>query len=254
LPLPPGDAGAERGQFLVHLVGGFQLGDLLGDGLLAADVVGLDPAFQLVEVALDLLEAGQGLVDAFVVQALAHLHAVGRGLGAGDQRLLAVLGVGQLGLQAGDVVVGLGQRLLDLDHLLGQRVGLLGRPGLGHQRRLGEVLAVAGERDLGLAVPFVALARQVGDAALDLLLLGDDLDGRGAHLDQGVLHLLDDQADQLLRLLGAVEQRVEVGLDDVRQARKDAHDGRVPGVQPRMAPTRAPAMKNSQDSRGRLCR
>jgi len=72
-------------------------------------------------------------------------------------------------------------------------------------------------------LPFLVLALECGEAALDLLLLGDGPHRRRAHLDQRVLHLLDDQPDQLLGILGAVEDGVDVGVNYVGEAGKDPH-------------------------------
>jgi hypothetical protein len=96
---------------------------------------------------------------------------------------------------------------------------------LGEQRPLGEVFAPFGERELGTALPFLLLALERGDTALDLLLLGDGAHGRGAHLDQRILHLLDNEPDDLLRILGAVEDGIDVRVHDVGEAGKDPHAG-----------------------------
>src|SRR3546814_4511526 len=73
--------------------------------------------------------------------------------------------------------------------------------------------------------PYTTLFRsaEAGEATRGLLPLGDRL-GRGRpHLHQGVLHLLDHQADDLLRLFGTVEDGIEVGIDDVGEAGEDTH-------------------------------
>src|SRR3546814_19571268 len=76
-------------------------------------------------------------------------------------------------------------------------------------------------------VPVTTLFRSSAaarSATRGLLPLGDRL-GRGRpHLHQGVLHLLDHQADDLLRLFGTVEDGIEVGIDDVGEAGEDTQD------------------------------
>ena len=146
---------------------------------------------------------------------------------AGDEGLLALFGVGQLVLKPGDVLAALGQPLLDMGELCLKRVDLLDDAGLGDQGALGQVLAFLGQGQFGLTLPFVAFARQIDQPALDLLALGDGLDRVRPHLDQGVFHLLDDQADQLLRIFGPIEDGIDVGVDDVGQTGKNAHD-RIP--------------------------
>ena len=48
-----------------------------------------------------------------------------------------------------------------------------------------------------------------------LEVIGDHAGGIAAHLDQGILHFMNHLPDHFLRVLGAVERRVQVGADDV---------------------------------------
>src|ERR671919_646267 len=79
-----------------------------------------------------------------------------------------------------------------------------------------------------------------------------------AHLHQRVLHLVDHLADHLLGILGAVEHRVEVGIDDVGKAGKDPHLVFLlsiwPGAQPTIMPITMPARNMIQWSALRLRR
>jgi hypothetical protein len=59
--------------------------------------------------------------------------------------------------------------------------------------------------------------------ASQFLLVRNCPGGRGANLHQGLFHLLNDQADHLFRIFGLIEQGVDVGIDDVRHAGKNAH-------------------------------
>jgi len=134
--------------------------------------------------------------------------------------LLARLGVGELGLELGDVLVLLVERLGKLGEL-----GLFARQRLGHarlgdQRALRQILAPARHGKLGAALPFLLLAAQRLDPPLQFLALGNGPDRRRAHLYEGILHLLHDQPDDLLRILGAVEDGVDVRIHDVGKPEK----------------------------------
>src|SRR6516162_9623403 len=162
----------QRPQFFLDAVLGLEPGELVGASLLAAEIEGLDLALHLVERALDVLEASKGVGDALVIEPGAKLDAVDGSLLPRSDRLLAQLGVGELRLQLADVIVLLGERVLDLLALMLQRHERLGDARLGEQRPLGEVFAPFGDRELGTALPFLLLALERGDTALDLLLLG----------------------------------------------------------------------------------
>src|SRR6476660_137836 len=84
----------QRRQLLVNSGLGLEPGELLADRRLASEIVDLGLALELVERALDLLEAGEGVGDALVIELAADLHAAGRRFVAGDDRPLAGLGVG----------------------------------------------------------------------------------------------------------------------------------------------------------------
>ena len=60
--------GLQLGQLIFDPAGSFQIGEFIAQGLLAADVVGIDLAFKFVQVALDLLEPAEGVGDAVVIQ------------------------------------------------------------------------------------------------------------------------------------------------------------------------------------------
>src|SRR5262249_8965407 len=112
----------------------FEPGELIGDSLLAPEIEDLDLAFHLVERVLDLLETGKRIGDALVIKMRTQLDAVGRSLLPRDDRLLAHLGVGKLGLQLGDVLVLLGERILDLLTLMLECRQRLADAGLREQR------------------------------------------------------------------------------------------------------------------------
>lgn len=163
-----------------------------------------------------MVEAGKGVVNVLVIEPCAQLAAVGRGLLPRNDRLLAQLGIGELGLQLADILVLLGERVFDLLTLVPQPRQCLGHARFRVERPLGEVVAALRDGKLGAALPFLFVALERGDTALDLLLLSDSAYRRGAHLDKRVLHFLDDEPDDLLGILGAVEDRVDVGVHDVR--------------------------------------
>src|SRR3546814_11074996 len=62
------------------------------------------------------------------------------------------------------------------------------------------------QRQLGLFLPAVLKMLQLGDVAAHFLLVGDRAGGGGADLDQRLVHLEDDLADHLFRVLRTVEQ------------------------------------------------
>ena len=139
------------------------------------------------------------------------------------QAALAHLGILQLGLQLGDVLVellllGFQRGVLFLEALDVVADGLL----FG-QRGARQVIALAAQRQLGTARPLRLLALEVLDAAAVLLAVGDAARGRGADFNQGVFHFLDHQADDLFRIFRLFQQRVDVRVDDVAQAGKNAH-------------------------------
>ena len=68
---------------------------------------------------------------------------------------------------------------------------------------------------LRLLAPVALELVELDAVAVHLLLVGDRARGAGADLDEGFLHLEDDHADHLGRVVGLVEQLVEVGGDDV---------------------------------------
>src|SRR2546428_12704793 len=81
----------QRSQLLVNSGLGLQPGELLADRRLAPEIVDLGLALELVERALDLLEAGEGVGDALVVELAADLDAAGRRFGPRDDCPLAPL-------------------------------------------------------------------------------------------------------------------------------------------------------------------
>src|SRR5216684_3248361 len=86
----------QRRQLLVNSGLGLEPGELLANRRLAPEIIDLGLALELVERALDLLEAGEGVGDALVIELAANLDAAGRRFVAGDDRPLACLGVGEL--------------------------------------------------------------------------------------------------------------------------------------------------------------
>ncbi len=91
------------------------------------------------------------------------------------------------------------------------------------QRGAREIFAPLVHRQLGLALPGLRFCLHLLQAARRRLAVRQYPRGGTAHLHQGVLHFLDDQADHLLRVLRLIQQGVEVGVNDVAHPRKNAH-------------------------------
>ena len=68
--------------------------------------------------------------------------------------------------------------------------------------------------------------------AVHFLLIGDGPRRAGANFDQRFLHLEDDHADHLRRIIRLVEQIVEIGRDDITRTGKDTHEGCSAGKGP----------------------
>src|SRR5690606_35635893 len=141
--------------------------------LLDAEVVRLDVRLEIVDPALERIEADQRVVDPIVVQALANVEPALCRLVPREDRPLPLLRVRELLLEPDDVGRELVQAVRDGAALLLERLrGLLDPRPLG-ERRLREVLAVLVERELGLRLPVLGLALQALELPRDLLLVGD---------------------------------------------------------------------------------
>src|SRR6516164_6392185 len=129
----------QRPQLFLHTTLRLEPREFVRKGLLAAEIEDLDLALHLVERPLDMLEACEGVGDALVIEVRAQLDAVDGSLLPRGDRLLAHLGVGEFRLQLGDVLVLLGECILDLLALMLQRRERLDDARLGEERTLGEV-------------------------------------------------------------------------------------------------------------------
>jgi hypothetical protein len=110
--------------------------------------------------------------------------------------------------------------------LAAQSIARIDDPGLLGQRRLGKILAFLIERELRFGLPITGLGLEPRQRTCDLFAVGNGAGRRRAHLDQGVFHLLDHEAYELLGVLGLVEDGVDVRIHDIGKAGEDAH-GRV---------------------------
>jgi hypothetical protein len=59
--------------------------------------------------------------------------------------------------------------------------------------------------------------------ASEFLAVGDALGGCRADFDESVLHFLDHQPDDFLRVLGFFQHGVDIGVHDVTEAGKNTH-------------------------------
>ena len=79
------------------------------------------------------------------------------------------------------------------------------------------------KRQLGLLGPALLKLVEAGQRAAHFLAVGDAARGRGADLDQGLLHLEDDHSDHLRRIFRPVEHLGDVRREDVPRSGKDTH-------------------------------
>ena len=77
---------------------------------------------------------------------------------------------------------------------------------------------------LALLSQLAGAGGRVVEAAADLLAGGDGPGAGSLEVDEGVLHLLDHQADEFFGVLGLIEHGVDVGVYDVAETAEDAHE------------------------------
>src|SRR5215510_5297064 len=140
-----------------------------------------------------------------------------------DQELLLALGFALLQLQ-------LPERLPQEIHLAGQVLGLLGEDLGGLpigvvplEGPLGQVVLSLLDRQLGLAHPLVGLPVALGRPLLGQVLLGQRDRQLGLHLDVLVVQVQDHLLDHLLRVLGPIDQVVQIGPDQHAHALQELH-------------------------------
>src|SRR5690606_31878850 len=98
-----GALGLERLELLLDRVRGLELGELLLQILLPADIVRLDVRLEIVHPPLELIEPDERVVDTIIVQALAHLEPTLGRLMPRENRTLPLLRVRELFLEPHDV-------------------------------------------------------------------------------------------------------------------------------------------------------
>src|SRR4030095_2699750 len=145
------------------------------------------------------------------------------GLTTDHDRILTCLRVFELLLECERIVRELAERTFQRTQLALYGVRTFERSGAFHERRAREVVTPFADGDFSLAIPLARLLHEPFAAPRELLLVGDRASGGSADLDEGLLHFLNNQTDHLLRIFCLIEQRIDVGVDDVRQSRKHAH-------------------------------
>jgi len=88
-----------------------------------------------------------------------------------------------------------------------------------------QILAAARQGQFGLALPLVFLALQRFNLAFQVAPLGNRAHRGRTDFNERILHFLNDQADDLLRILGTGQDGIQVGVHDVGEAGEDAHGG-----------------------------
>ena len=103
-----------------------------------------------------------------------------------------------------------------------------GQAGLAGQRLAGEVLAVHGQRLLGLALELGGLLLELVDLQLDALAAGGDVGDAAAYLAQQLELALVAVVERLARVLGLVERLVGLGPEDQADPLHETHGGAAP--------------------------
>ena len=163
------------------------------------------------------------VVEVRIVELALYAQTRLRRFAAHDNGVLAGFRILDLVLQRAGVFRQLRERLFEQLQFAGRRLGAFARLVAFDQRGARQIVAAFADRDLGFAFPLAGFFLQPVAAANEFLLVCDGAGRRGADLHEGLLHLLNDQADHLFRIFGLVEQGVQIGIDDVRHAGKYAH-------------------------------
>jgi len=87
----------------------------------------------------------------------------------------------------------------------------------------GEAVVALADGEHGAALPVGGLGGLLLDEALEVLLVGDGLGDALAVLDELAVHVDDDLIQHFFWIFGLVDEVVDVGLDELREAGKDPH-------------------------------
>ena len=140
-----------------------------------------------------------------------------------DEEPVSLSGIDELCLDRADVLLVAGDHLVAAGRFFGVGVAEVLEPTPFADRLPGEVFPPLLDRQSGPLLPGDNRCLGRGHGPLGPLPGGDRPGAVGLHLDEGVFHLLDHQPDQLVGVLGGIEHRVEVGIDDVLESREDTH-------------------------------
>ncbi len=82
----------------------------------------------------------------------------------------------------------------------------------------GKVLTVPPDGEFCALGPFLLLLLEVADAAPVLLAVGNALGCCRANLDQRVFHFLDHQPNDLFRILGFLQDCIDIGINNIAES------------------------------------
>ncbi|CAH0321959.1 hypothetical protein SRABI106_04404 [Rahnella aquatilis] len=92
------------------------------------------------------------------------------------------------------------------------------------QRRTGQIVFIFTQRQFGFVLPFTLLGFTLIDTTDQLFLFCQRTGGGRTQFHQRVFHFLNHQTNQFLRIFCFIQQGVDVGVNDVSEARKNTHN------------------------------
>src|SRR5690606_23777909 len=179
----------------------------------------------VVHPAFELVETRKRIVHSLVGHQAAKFDAVLCAFEPRRDLRLAAAGFAQAVLQLLNVLFVRAQGIIEHGDFLLQLIGHVRRALAFDQRSAGKVFPVLRKGKLRLFRPVSLKLVELYGVAVHFLLVGDGASRAGAYCDQRFFHLEDDHADHLRRIVGMVEQFVEIGGDDVAGTGKNAHPG-----------------------------
>ena len=169
--------------------------------------------------------SGSRALRAATILSLPQLDPVLRAFQAGGDRGLAATRFAQAVLKLLDVLLVSAQGVVEDGDFLLELVAHVGSLLLLDEGCAGKIFAIFRQRQGRLLAPVGLQLVQLDRVTVHFLLVRDRACRAGADFHQGFLHLEDDHADHLLRIIRLVEHVVEIGGDDIAGSAENAHQG-----------------------------